>query len=106
MSRENWVDFAGTYEAVVNNPLIAIEFFETVAMDRMTQFENYINPLTIKRKEELAALAEKALENLNKAEALPKTEYDSLIGTIKEMKKKEVIDEKPKEEPVGEMKNG
>ena len=100
MSREMWVDFQGTYDAVINNPLIVMEFFEQIAPGVLIDFENFTNPLTEQRKKEVAVIAEKVLETLGRMALLPKTEYDTVMGTIKEMTEEKVP---IKGGPIGEI---
>lgn len=105
MSRELWKDFAGTYEALSGYPLLAMEFFETIATDKMADFETYVNPLTIVRREELAAQAEKALQSLVKVADVETVEYTKVLESIRALKKQEPIKEEPPiEEPIGEIK--
>jgi len=97
MSRDLWKDFAGTYEALCAEPLLAMEFFETVAVDKMADFETHINPLTVKRKEELAGQAEKALESLGKVVDIETAEYTKVLENIRALKRAEA-------EPIGEIR--
>ena len=103
MSRELWKDFSGTYDAVINQPLMAIEFFETQAPELMEQFEAHMNPVTQQRKEEIAKEAERILISLEKIADVKTVEYTKVLEDIRAMQKQE--EEKPPiEEPIGDIK--